>query len=96
MNTAKTYDFRELENIKIITAYKQAQEELSVLRKMEKQLKDKIITRLEDGKLTAGEYTVSLKVTTARGLDTDTLRKELPELWDEYGKDTERKSLVII
>lgn len=96
MNTAKTYNFAELETIKLITDYKHAHEELAVLKKTEETLKKKLLALLGDGKLTAGDYTVTLKVTTSRGLDTQTLREELPELWDEYGKDTERKSIVIV
>ena len=95
MSTARAIDFREHELIKSMEAYQEIQAELSAARKVEKELKTKILGAMIDGKLKAGPFTAILKVTTARGLDTDTLKKELPELWKEYGKDTERKSLVI-
>lgn len=96
MNTAKTYNFAELETIKLITEYKRTHEELSALKKTDDALKKKLLALLGDGYLEAGDYKVTLKVTTSRGLDTKTLRAELPELWDEYGMDNERKSIVIV
>ena len=95
MNTAMAIDFREHELMKAMEAYTAIQKELSAARKVEKELKTAILEAMNGDTLTAGPFTAVLKVTTARGLDTDTLKKELPELWKEYGKDTERKSLVI-
>ena len=38
--------------------------------------------------LLAGSYKVSWKVFTSTRIDTTALRKDLPEVWQEYGKTT--------
>ena len=36
----------------------------------------------------AGEYKITWKAVTSSRIDTAALRKELPEVWQEYGKIT--------
>ena len=44
------------------------------------------MTEAETDTITAGPYKVSWKAITSTRIDTTALRKDLPEIWQEYGK----------
>lgn len=70
--------------------------ELAELRKMAEDLNAEIesiqneikahMTAEETDTITAGQYKVSWKTITSTRIDTTALRKDLPEIWQEYGK----------
>ena len=70
--------------------------ELADLRKMAEDLNAEIeaiqdeikahMTEAETDAITAGPYKVSWKAITSTRIDTTALRKDLPEIWQEYGK----------
>ena len=70
--------------------------ELADLRKMAEDLNAEIeaiqdeikahMTEAETDTITAGPYKVSWKAITSTRIDTTALRKDLPEIWQEYGK----------
>ena len=72
--------------------------ELTELRKMADDLNAEIEAIQEEIKvhmietdadtLTAGQYKVTWKPVTSTRIDTTALRKDLPEVWQEYGKTT--------
>ena len=45
--------------------------------------------------LTAGAFRVVWKSVTSTRLDTAALRRELPEVWQEYGKTTTTKRFTV-
>ena len=72
--------------------------ELTELRKMAEDLNAEIeaiqaaikaqMTEADTDTLTAGQYKVSWKPVTSTRIDTTALRKDPPEVWQEYGKTT--------
>ena len=72
--------------------------ELSELRRMADELNAEIeaiqdeikahMTAEETDTLTAGAFKVTWKPVTSTRIDTTALRKDLPEIWQEYGKTT--------
>ena len=72
--------------------------ELAELRKMADELTAEIeaiqdeikahMTAEETDTLTAGAFKVTWKAITSTRIDTTALRKDLPEVWQEYGKTT--------
>lgn len=70
--------------------------ELADLRKMADDLNAEIeaiqdeikahMAEAETDTITAGPYKVSWKAITSTRIDTTALRKDLPEIWQEYGK----------
>ena len=72
--------------------------ELAELRKMAEDLNAEIeaiqeaikahMTEADTDTLTAGQYKFSWKPVTSTRIDTTALRKDLPEVWQEYGKTT--------
>ena len=72
--------------------------ELADLRKMAEDLNAEIeaiqeeiknhMTEEETDTLTAGQFKVTWKPVTSTRIDTTALRKDLPEIWQEYGKTT--------
>lgn len=72
--------------------------ELAELHKMAEDLNAEIetiqdsikahMTEAETDSLTAGTYKVTWKEVTSTRIDTTDLRKDLPEVWQEYGKTT--------
>ena len=70
--------------------------ELADLRKMAEDLNAEIeaiqdeikahMTEAETDTITVGPYRVSWKAITCTRIDTTALRKDLPEIWQEYGK----------
>ena len=72
--------------------------ELTELRKMADDLNAEIeaiqeeikahMTQTDADTLTAGQYKVTWKSVTSTRIDTTALRKDLPEVWQEYGKTT--------
>lgn len=72
--------------------------ELAELRKMADDLNAEIeaiqdeikahMTETETDNLTAGAFKVTWKEVTSTRIDTTALRKDLPEIWQEYGKTT--------
>ena len=70
--------------------------ELSELRQMIDELtaeadaiQDEIKAHMTDANtdtITAGHYRVTYKSVTSTRIDTAALRKDLPEIWQEYGK----------
>lgn len=72
--------------------------ELAVLRKMAEDLNAEIeaiqdaikdhMTDADADTITAGQYKVTWKTVTSTRIDTTALQKDLPEVWQEYGKTT--------
>ena len=72
--------------------------ELSELRRMADELKAEIeaiqdaikahMTEADTDTITAGAFKVTWKAVTSTRIDTTALRKDLPEIWQEYGKTT--------
>ncbi len=72
--------------------------ELAELRKMADDLNAEIdaiqdsikahMTETETDSLAAGTFKVTWKEVTSTRIDTSALRKDLPEVWQEYGKTT--------
>ena len=70
--------------------------ELSELRRMADELnaeieaiQDAIKAHMTDtDTITAGAFKVTWKAVTSTRIDTTALRKDLPEIWQEYGKTT--------
>ena len=72
--------------------------ELADLRKMAEDLNAEIeaiqeeiknhMTEEETDTITAGQFKVTWKEVTSTRIDTTALRKDLPEIWQEYGKTT--------
>lgn len=72
--------------------------ELADLRRMADELnaeieaiQDAIKAHMTDNNadtITAGQFKVTYKEVTSTRIDTTALRKELPEIWQEYGKTT--------
>ena len=72
--------------------------ELADLRKMADDLNAEIeaiqneikvhMTENETDSITAGQFKVTYKEVTSTRIDTTALRKDLPEIWQEYGKTT--------
>ena len=44
------------------------------------------MTEADTDTITAGQYKVTWKAVTSTRIDTAALRKDLPEIWQEYGK----------
>ena len=72
--------------------------ELSELRRMADELNSEIeaiqdaikahMTEADTDTITAGAFKVTWKAVTSTRIDTTALRKDLPEIWQEYGKTT--------
>lgn len=72
--------------------------ELAELRRMAEELNAEIdaiqdaikahMTEVDVDTLTAGAFKVTWKPVTSTRIDTTALRKDLPEVWEEYGKTT--------
>lgn len=72
--------------------------ELSELRRMADELNAEIeaiqdaikahMTEADTDTITAGAFKVTWKAVTSTRIDTNALRKDLPEIWQEYGKTT--------
>lgn len=81
--------------------------ELAELRKMAEDLNAEIeaiqdaikahMAATETDTITAGAFKVTWKTVTSTRIDTTALRKDLPEIWQEYGKtSTTRRFSVSI
>ena len=72
--------------------------ELAELRRMAEELNAEIdaiqdaikahMTEVDADTLTAGAFKVTWKPVTSTRIDITALRKDLPEVWQEYGKTT--------
>ena len=72
--------------------------ELAELRRMAEELNAEIdaiqdaikahMTEVDADTITAGVFKVTWKPVTSTRIDTTALRKDLPEVWEEYGKTT--------
>ena len=72
--------------------------ELSELRRMADELNAEIeaiqdaikahMTEADTDTITAGAFKVTWKAVTSTHIDTTALRKDIPEIWQEYGKTT--------
>ena len=79
--------------------------ELSELRRMVDELNAEIeaiqdeikahMTAEETDTLTAGAFKVTWKAVTSTRIDTAALRKDLPEIWQEYGKTSTTKRFSV-
>ena len=79
--------------------------ELAELRKMADELTAEIeaiqdeikahMTAEETDTLTAGAFKVTWKAVTSTRIDTAALRKDLPEIWQEYGKTSTTKRFSV-
>ena len=79
--------------------------ELSELRRMADELNAEIeaiqdeikahMTAEETDTLTAGAFKVTWKAVTSTRIDTTALRKDLPEIWQEYGKTSTTKRFSV-
>ena len=80
-------------------------EELSELRKMADELTAEIeaiqdeikahMTEADTDTITAGAFRVTWKAVTSTRIDTAALRKDLPEIWQEYGKTSTTKRFSV-
>ena len=62
-------------------------------------LQDAIKAHMEEAEtdtLSAGQYKVTWKPVTSTRIDTTALRKDLPEVWQEYGKTTTTRRFNIM
>ena len=79
--------------------------ELSELRRMADELNAEIeaiqdeikahMTEADTDTLTAGAFKVTWKAVTSTRIDTAALRKDLPEIWQEYGKTSTTKRFSV-
>ena len=79
--------------------------ELSELRRMADELNAEIeaiqdeikahMTAEETDTLTAGAFKVTWKAVTSTRIDTAALRKDLPEIWQKYGKTSTTKRFSV-
>ena len=79
--------------------------ELSELRRMADELTAEIeaiqdeikahMTEADTDTLTAGAFKVTWKAVTSTRIDTVALRKDLPEIWQEYGKTSTTKRFSV-
>ena len=79
--------------------------ELAELRKMADELTAEIeaiqdeikahMTEADTDTLTAGAFKVTWKAVTSTRIDTAALRKDLPEIWQEYGKTSTTKRFSV-
>ena len=79
--------------------------ELTELRKMAIDLNAEIeaiqeeikahMTEADTDTITVGTFKVSWKAVTSTRIDTTALRKDLPEVWQEYGKTTTTRRFSI-
>ena len=79
--------------------------ELSELRRMADELNTEIeaiqdaikahMTEADTDTITAGAFKVTWKAITSTRIDTTALRKDLPEIWQEYGKTTTTRRFSI-
>ena len=79
--------------------------ELSELRRMADELNAEIeaiqdeikahMTAEETDTITAGAFKVTWKAVTSTRIDTAALRKDLPEIWQEYGKTSTTKRFSV-
>ena len=77
--------------------------ELQELRRMKEELEaemealtDRIKAHMGDAEqITAGTYKVTWKPVTSTRIDTAALKKDLPEIWTEYGKTTTTRRFQI-
>ena len=79
--------------------------ELSELRRMADELHAEIeaiqdeikahMTEADTDTLTAGAFKVTWKAVTSTRIDTTALRKDLPEIWQEYGKTSTTKRFSV-
>lgn len=86
----------EANRISAIIEYLDAVEKAREWDKRKKDLDALIKSWIPSGEtITIGNYNVRVNVTETHGLDTKTLKKELPELWTEYPSVGTRSTLVI-
>lgn len=92
MTAAKVINMQE----QTLVRYKAVQDDLKQLKREEKELKAMLMNWIPDGDtLSVGGLTALHKVNERKGLDTDTLKKDLPELWQEYGKVSYSHSIIV-
>ena len=53
------------------------------------------MTAEETDTITAGAFKVTWKAVTSTRIDTAALRKDLPEIWQEYGKTSTTKRFSV-
>lgn len=87
-NTAKVISIQEHKIEEAAARYKEAKTQVATLKKELDALKTILQEYCsEDTTKEAGRFTIVHTTRKSRNLDTTTLKKELPELWTEYGKD---------
>ena len=77
--------------------------ELMELKRMKEELEAEIAAAEDEIKavmgeeeiLNAGAFKVTWKTVTSTRIDTTALRKDLPEIWQEYGKTTTTRRFSI-
>lgn len=72
--------------LNVLTELRQMIEELNAEAEA---IQDEIkshMTEANTDTITAGQYKVTWKAVTSTRIDTAALRKDLPEIWQEYGK----------
>ena len=80
--------------------------ELAELRKMAEDLNAEIeaiqeaiknhMTEADADTITAGQFKVTWKAVTSTRIDTTALRKDLPEVWQEYGKTSTTRRFNVV
>lgn len=87
-NTAKVISIQEHRIEDTAARYKELKAQQAALKKEVDALKNILLEYCEeDSTKQAGALTIVHTTRKSRNLDTTTLKKELPELWKEYGKD---------
>lgn len=80
-----------------ISQYLEAKEQFATWKKRKEELDALIKSWIPEGNtVTIGDYHVRVDVSISHGVDTTALRKDFPELWKEYPKETARRSLVVV
>lgn len=79
--------------------------ELAELRRMAEDLNAEIeaiqdsikahMTEADTDTITAGQFKVTWKAVTSTRIDTAALRKDLPEIWSEYGRTSTTRRFSI-
>lgn len=54
------------------------------------------MTETNTDTITAGQYKVTWKPVTSTRIDTTALRKDLPEIWQEYGKTSTTRRFNVV
>lgn len=87
-------DISKINNV--IEEYQQLIDQRKFIEKKEKELKNIIISTLENAEVgISNNFTVAYKPQTRTSIDSSLLKKELPNIYDKFSKSTEFRTLKI-